>query len=213
MARTPLSRFALCLAVLPFAHSGAFADYVSATAIMDHGDLVTATAKVETYDGIGPPGGGLSAGQARVTVTGTLMGAGQPYPGIPGTILAYSGVSITFLTDFNLQPSQLHLPPNWTVGVSSIGPYYNYPAAYQVQMYNGVDTMTTPTSVSLLITGLGANITQDQFLLGQHYEDWGMQINFDFPIPEPTPEPSALMLGVLGMAGIVGRRVLRRAAP
>src|SRR4051794_27548971 len=108
MALPHLHRLTLALAILSLAQSAAFAEYVSITTFSDAQTAVGASVQIEAYDGNGAAGGGLSAGQVRLSFDAFVNSPPPPIPGFPGTFsYKYSGLSgVSFSTDLPiLSPS------------------------------------------------------------------------------------------------------------
>jgi MYXO-CTERM domain-containing protein len=220
-------RPAATLAALLFAPVVARGDYMTQTMALNPGGPpnIAGSVQVEAYDGNGAAGGGLSAGQVRLTYT---MPAIDP----PSGGIAFAGLqSVAFNTDLSLTPSQITLPSGWSTAnnaaVGSLGSF-NWVAGTGGALQN---------NVSVLISGLGANATLSHFTLPFQgtgnpapptpnlFAGQWVDLSFDSTGPHfaseavvangsssPAPEPSALALAGFGLAGLVVRRRVAQAA-
>ncbi len=206
MTPTHLCRFAAALALLSLAHSAARADYVSQTYLADGETAVHGTVQIEAYDGTGPSGGGLVAGQVRLTIHASLAGNPAQLWGLPpGYHFQFSGLSdFAFPSDLALSPGQIAPPPGWGATVSPGGV-----GQYQVEVQTGTPSAFR-SDFSVLISGLGADAAPGHFVLPTMWGNgFGLGWNVADPVPN-APEPSAVVLGVMAATGLLARRAWRR---
>jgi hypothetical protein len=156
---------------------------------------------------------------------------------MPGQTLGFG--AIAFNTDLKLSASQLQLPGGWhnspKPAISTTSPSYTFGTFSW-----GAGTVTNiENGVSVLITGLGADATPAHFLLGSSAtqgppppfesavfaanavrESFGVESSsywlatnangISGAMPAAAPEPCALVLAGLGVAGLLGRHSMRR---
>ena len=202
-----LCHLATLTLVLLLAQSTAFTDYTSTTLLADGQTAVGGLVQVEGYDGQGTPGGGLGAGQVRITVNAGLSNppwGNDPPP--PGTVWMLSGLQdFSIPTTLNLNSNQITMGPGWSVSAGG-----GMIEAFQM------DPTQLSGTATMLISGLGANAIASNFGAPG---SWGSGIGLDWtledaepipPAPSSTPEPSTLVLGAVAVAGWLGRRTLRR---
>jgi hypothetical protein len=208
------------------------AGYVTQTVDLDRSNtladgVVYATVKVEAYDGVSAGGGGLKAGEVRLTYTAdaTVYDAIGPTFGLH---------TVGFNTDLALAKGQIVAPAGWTLtktpNLSEFGKF-SWKAA--------TSNHTSPVLV-LLVESLGLNATLDHFLAASksasdnavyfaaHIKDFkdrqdcdnvtshwvgGRTVESTPPPPggtgEPppeTPEPGALALCGAGIATLIAVR-------
>jgi uncharacterized protein (TIGR03382 family) len=228
MLKNPFRRSPLApaLAVLLLAAAPAHADYMTQTMALnaDGPPGVTGTVQIEAYDGNGAAGGGLSAGQVRLTFN-------TPAVTPPSGGSAFAGLqSVAFNTDLNLSPGQITtLATGWT--------FANNASIGSLGAFNWVSGTagSLQDSVSVLISGLGANATPGHFMLPYQgnsipapptpflFGGQWVELSFDASGPHlasetlststnSTPEPSSLALAGLGLAALFGRRKVMQAA-
>jgi hypothetical protein len=165
---SPRFRF-LVFAALLCAPRPARADYLSAQVPLDPAGTPSGsswgTVQVEGYDGVGPAGGGLSAGQVRITFEPNF--GPQPASGVAG-LINYTNQgfqALAFNTDLSLSASQISLPVSW----------HAFPSVWLGEQVNGtytsygkyswaLGTTTNFQNSPILISGLGANATPAHFL-------------------------------------------------
>src|SRR5262245_26322914 len=87
------------------------ADYLTQTIAFDQSNALPdgvayGTYQVEAYDGIGPTGGGLTAGEVRLTFTATALAS-------YGNLGNFGIQKVGFNTDLNLLAGQIDPPPGW----------------------------------------------------------------------------------------------------
>jgi hypothetical protein len=235
----------LVLPFLPVSQTAALADYISQTVGLSSTapNPISGSVQIEAYDGQGAAGGGLNAGQVRLT-----FHANAPIGNV-GDFSGFEGVG--FNTDLSLNPSQITGPMKW--GASS-NRYYSIARFPWVVRATALDSFTGSwlgmpdlvydgrlplhNDLSVLISGLGSNATHAHFQFPAEkgtpavfYGEWwdlrddAFGFHFSSQIlvasesgsasgPLATPEPSTLFLCCLGLAGLLARRVLqRRQAP
>jgi len=168
----------------------AHADYMRALAYSDAQTQTGGTVLIESYDGIGAGGGGLAAGQIRLTLD---IGDWRPsYPGAVGGVQDFF-----FSTNLNLKVSQFTVPVGYSVLIG--GPY----APGTIDISNN-DPNHLLSQFSILISGLGTSANTNDIAhnkAGEIGDDWEWS---------PTPEPSSLLLGGVGLVGLFGFRVFPR---
>jgi len=201
----------LLLALL-LTHSTALADYISGQWFLDGETAVGGTVRIEGYDGQGPPGGGLSAGQVRLTFQARLSYPGSDPPP-PGMVWKYSGISdLSFPSALSLNVNQISMGPGWVFSGADPQPSHfgNFGEVYAYLTVT--DYTQLQSTVTVLISGLGANASPNNFV---EPNAWGGAFAVQWEdtdyVPAAAPEPSTLVLGVLGVAGWLGRRALCRA--
>jgi hypothetical protein len=181
------------------------------------------TVTIEAYDGTGAAGGGLQVGQVRMTFQPTKLPI-EPYgPGYFGFEQA------GFNTNLSLQPSQIRTATGWNAGWGlrgnrSMGGFGQF--QWQVDYYYDVNSATSlphGNPLVVIVSGLGTNATLDHFLIPSTNLAGGAPVNgsvyfagrisgFDLNTDlydltsqvvgvnvVPSPEPSALLLGLGGM--------------
>jgi hypothetical protein len=244
--RAALAVLGLC-ALTPLAR----ADYVSQSFAMDQSSVLPAgttygSVQIEAYDGNGSAGGGLSAGQVRLTIQA------NPLP-VYDSIGCHFGVyGAGFNTDLALDPSQIGLPDHWRL---RNGRFMGGFGQFGWEATGHVRDSQSPLVIT--ISGLGTDATVNHFLIpstdsmggtpmnGSAYfaaRVGGFDINNDWvdarthvianlaPITDPpppppdsggpgpvvtpvlqgsappptasSPEPSTLLLCVLGVGGL-----------
>lgn len=190
---------------------------------------------VEAYDGVGAPGGGLAAGQVRITASANIDP--NAYPN--GVFKNFGLQKLAFNTDLALNETDVSAPPGWSL--SGNGNVSEFGRFTWVASGPG-DTRQNPAVI--LISNLGLNATPDHFLLPS--EDPGTSEPIFFAghiagyygepsshhvavpgwvaVPPPpgggagpdlttVPEPSTLVLALLGVGGCAApllRRFRRR---
>jgi hypothetical protein len=226
-------RILLALALLAMGPSLALADYISQTEALTSttagfgGDV-----QIEAYDGVGAAGGGLSAGQVRLTFEQTKGASGKAGKG------AASGLqAVAFNTDLTLSSGQISLPASWSLSkdtaFSSLGTF----------SYVGSTASKLQNPVTVLISGLGTNATANHFLTAYpgsvtapslptadlFAAQWSppgggtAQTLFtagptETPPPTglggaPTPEPTSLALASCALGALLATRLRRRRNP
>jgi hypothetical protein len=106
------TRVVLALWALVVLSPLARADYISQTFLLDQSSVLGGgntygSVRIEAYDGNGNGGGGLAAGQVRLTVQADV----RPVYDTVGTHFGVYGLG--FNTDLSLQPGQIAIPDNW----------------------------------------------------------------------------------------------------
>lgn len=201
MVSLRLRRVPVVVLALLLAHTTAFADYMSAQWMTDGQTAVGGYVQIEGYDGQGTAGGGLSAGQVRLTFHEALANP-RSDPAPPGTVWQYSGIQdVTFPTTVNLNPDQITMGPGWSVSVSGQqGKFYSVTAFQN-------DYTQLQSTVTVLISGLGANASPLNFV---DPSAWGSGFGVDWQDADPVlvgnPEPSTLVLGAIAVAAWLVRR-------
>jgi hypothetical protein len=147
------------------------ADYVSRTYLFDQssvlpGGLTYGSARIEAYDGMGTAGGGLSAGQVRLTVQADAL----PVYGPLGDHFGVYGAG--FNTDLNLDPSQISLPDGWRL---RNGRFMGGFGKFAWEASGPIESSQNP--LVLTISGLGTNATLDHFLIPSANSLGGVPIN------------------------------------
>jgi hypothetical protein len=153
---------AMALSLAWFSHpTAARADYVSQSVTLDQSnalkDGVTyGTVLVEAYNGVGPGGGGLTAGEVRLTYTASTA----PYSGESKTF----GIgAVGFNTDLSLTPGQISGPGGWKLKNNhTMSGFGNFVWELSGDAKGG----SRPNPVTVLISGLGADATIGHFTLG-----------------------------------------------
>jgi hypothetical protein len=224
---------ACALAAPPAVH----ADYVSQLVILDQSNTLKdgvayGSVLVEAYNGVGAAGGGLKAGEVRLTFTADPT--------------AYDSVSKTFgidhlgfNTDLTLTAGQITQPSGWKISsaktLSGFGKF-----TWDADGSAKGGSRLNPASV--LIDGLGSNATIDHFLIGSvgsgknppsegsvyfamhvagfsvkgndatsHWVGGSTRLIVDPPPPpgpegsgdvRPTPEPASIILGAFGIGAV-----------
>jgi PEP-CTERM motif len=178
--------------VIGFGLTVARADYMKTSAYSDAQTQTGGTVLIESYDGIGADGGGLAAGQIRLTVD--INDWRPPYPGAVGGVQ-----NLFFSTTLTLTASQFTVPVGYSVIIGS--PFA--PGTIDIVNNNPYELQS---QFSILISGLGTSANTNDIAhtkAGEIGDDWEWS---------PAPEPSSLLLGGVGLAALLVSRVFRRAA-
>jgi hypothetical protein len=137
------------------------ADYVSQSVTLDQSnslkDGVTyGTVKIETYDGNGP-GGGLLAGQARLTFSAVVA---SDYTGVTKSF----GIDeVGFNTSLSFSAAQISGPSGWNLTANkNLDGFGRFDWTWSGSAKGGV----RPNPVTVLISGLGSNVSPSSFLVG-----------------------------------------------
>ncbi|MFN4258897.1 MAG: hypothetical protein ACK4RK_06335 [Gemmataceae bacterium] len=135
------------------------AGYVTQTLIFDQSNTFAdginyGAVFMEAYDGIGAPGGGLSAGQVRFSFTLTIP---AEYGGIGDN---FGFQKIGFNTDLTISAAQITAPPGWSVLYDQTMNGFGFFSV--VLQGTGNSRVQSPV---VLIDGLGTNATLDHFLI------------------------------------------------
>lgn len=136
------------------------ADYVTQTFSLNQSNHLPdgthyGSVVVEAYDGIGAGGGGLAAGQVRLTFSADAL----PIYGPLGKNFGLD--SVAFNTDLSLTPGQISAPSGWAlVAKDKLGGFgtFAWSATASKAKYQ------SPT-VTVLLSGLGADATLSHFLV------------------------------------------------
>jgi MYXO-CTERM domain-containing protein len=212
--------------VMPVVTARVHADYVSATVPLQSLDFggTGAIVVAEANNGPGLGSGGALPGQVRLSFSVNPL----PAYGQLGPHFGFSSVS--FNTDLALSPSQIQIPPGWSMAAApQSGVGGAAPSGLQTWQFSAATANYQVPSVGVLITGLGTQATLDHFLTPMTYNDplaanpppWIFQAvvgGFQAPgnnsgqvitsdalsggIIQAAPEPSALTLGAVGLAGV-----------
>ncbi len=208
------------------------ADYVSQTVILDQSNALKdgvayGGVLVEAYDGLGVSGGGLNAGEVRLTFSANVV---DDYVSLKKSF----GIDrVGFNSDLAISAGQIATPAGWKLknnkNMDGFGKF--------AWIAHGPGDRLNP--LTLLINGLGADATPEHFLIGSagksgppsqgavyfaaHVAGFtvlcddisshfigGSDVGADFPPPpegsgevRPTPEPTSLLMSILGV-GCVG---------
>jgi hypothetical protein len=158
-AKASLAAALVCVLIAPSATLRA--DYVAQTVILDQSNKLAdgvnyGSVKIEAYDGKGAAGGGLAAGQVRITYTPNIVPA-------YGTVSSDFGFSaVNFNTDLALTNKQITIPKGWAVSSpAASGGFgtFNW-GAQDIGKNNKKQNPMT-----ILISGLGTDATLSHFLL------------------------------------------------
>jgi MYXO-CTERM domain-containing protein len=161
-----------------------------ASAYSDAQTQTGGTVLIESYDGVGAGGGGLAAGQIRLTFD--IGDWRPPYPGAVGGVQ-----NLFFSTNLSLKASQFTVPVGYSVLIGR--PFA--PGTIDIVNNNPYDLQS---QFSILISGLGTSANPNDIAhnrAGEIGDDWEWS---------PTPEPSSLLLGSVGLAALFLSRVFRR---
>ncbi|MCI0376572.1 MAG: PEP-CTERM sorting domain-containing protein [Gemmataceae bacterium] len=220
---------ALCLAALASTPFAARADYVSQIHVLDQSNTFKdgvhyGNVVIEAYDGVGAAGGGLSAGQVRIT----FAAASLPDYGVQ---LNFGFDKVGFGTDLMLKKSQFDAPFAWKMkSDDQLDGFGRFTwVADQFLPHHRLKT------IALTISGLGTDATLEHFLIasanksgheppqGASYFagrlggfltlcDGKLTINHFVGAPalEHAPEPSTLALAGLACCCIGVLRLARR---
>lgn len=191
------------------------------TQSFNSGDLAVT---FEAYDGKGAAGGGLNAGEVRLTFTDTTPVSPPP----PDTFVNQGLQSVGFNTDLSLSPGQITGPAGWNVVKNAkFGPNGTFGWAVGT-----VSNFQNP--VSVLITGLDSDATFAHFNLGSSGGSssnlfGGRYVSISFgpdgadvssswraagspSAVAQTPEPSSLAIVGVGALGLAFARWRRQRA-
>jgi len=216
--------------------SAARADYISQSVTLDQSNtlkdgLAYGSVLIEAYDGVGSGGGGLKAGEVRLTYAAN---PGADYASLSKTF----GIDhVGFNTDLAILADQINPPSGWKISNrKSLASFGKFTWNADGSAKGG----TRPNPVTLVIGGLGKDATVGHFLIGSDgpekgppTEDsvyfamhvagftananpnigshWvgGSGVDLDLPPPpegagelQPTPEPTGFLLAAFG-AGCV----------
>src|SRR5688500_8421191 len=111
--------FTLALAALFLALAPARAGYLTKNVLRNRSDVVPGpgpfgSVLIEAYDGVGTPGGGLNAGEVRLTFSGPFTSFDL---GEDGGLFLAGFQSVGFNTDLSLSSGQIVGPSsNWLTG-------------------------------------------------------------------------------------------------
>lgn len=209
-----LIALSLCAALAPAAH----AEYVSQTITLDQSNKYAdgpafGSVFIEAYDGVGTPGGGLNAGQVRITYTAHLLP-------IYGDVQFFGLTAVGFNTDLTLKKNQIQGPTGWNLQKNeNLGGFGRF--TWEESTIVGENRQNP---VVLLISDLGSDAKLDHFLIGSllkngnippqgssafvaHVDGFAGEtgdfrhhwIGHDILA---TPEPGTLTLAVLGLGGL-----------
>jgi hypothetical protein len=217
------------------------ADYVSQSVTLDQSNTLKdgvayGSVLVEAYDGVGAAGGGLKAGEVRLTYSANMV---ADYASASKTF----GIDhMGFNTDLKLTAGQITSSAGWKINDNkNLSAFGKFSWAADGNAKGG----DRPNPTSLLITGLGANAKIGHFMIatsgsegnvyfamhvagftsasnpnvGSHWVG-GSSLVTEIPPPEgsgegppppsATPEPTTILLGVFGFGGLWIGRALRR---
>jgi hypothetical protein len=199
--RTQLGQCHFIVVLSLLAAPAARADYISVY-IPIANEPVSGSVQIEAFDGRGASGGGLGVGDVRLSFR-TYLAPGDFSP--PG-IWQHMGLrGIVFPTDLNVIPNQIAMPPGWSLWVRN-----GADQRYWISALADTIPALQPT-VSILITGLGANASPAHFL-DTAMPGSDISVFWDFAdrvgTPVSTPEPATFVLGALGIAALLGKRIL-----
>ena len=139
--------------------TAAHADYVSRTYSFDLSDALPygesfGSAMIEAYDGVGPGGGGLAAGQLRMTFHAA------PLP-IYGPVDSSFGIQqLGFNSKLDIKDAQIQLPAGWKVRNDRFMGGFG---KFRWQAYGDPSVLGGPLAIT--IDGLGADATVESFLV------------------------------------------------
>ncbi|MCI0641179.1 MAG: PEP-CTERM sorting domain-containing protein [Gemmataceae bacterium] len=150
---------ALCLAALASTPFAARADYVAQIHVLDQSNtfkdgVYYGSVVIEAYDGVGDAGGGLSAGQVRITFTADPL---SDY----GVRLNFGFDKVGFGTDLALKSSQISAPFAWKMkSDEQLDGFGRFTwVADQFLPHHRLNT------IALTISGLGMDATLEHFLI------------------------------------------------
>ncbi len=200
--------------VLALAGSNAFADYQTATFVMDQSNamqngVIYGTVQIETYDGTGTGGGGLQAGQARLSVTINDVAA-------YGNLSNFGMDKFGFNSTAAISSNQITGPSGWSFStnqqMSGFGNFLDF------EQGSGNSRVTNGT---FLISGLGTDANLNNFevtstgsTLGPAYfsahvagfdnQPTSHFIGGNTPLAPPVPEPASMVLLSFAAVGFAG---------
>jgi MYXO-CTERM domain-containing protein len=221
---TTITRLVAIAVVLSFGQPRLHADYLTQSVVL-HSDYAGPNAGIvvaEANAGSGAAVNGLLPGQVRLTFTV------NPVPAYTRISPHFGFDQIVFNSDLLITPSQIATPPGWLPSVYN-GPAFPSRAIWQINA-----PIEGQSAVVLLFSGLGKQARLDHFLTNVQAfvpnPEFGEPPPFifhgtvgvvipDFEAPSlwtdtligdavlATPEPSTLVLGVVGLAAAaLGRR-------
>jgi hypothetical protein len=234
------SHRSLVLFALALSASAARADYVSQTVNLDQSNtypdgVVYGSVKIEAYDS-GTGGGGLLAGQVRLTYTADIVAA------YLGTTKTFGIQDVGFNTKLSLKDGQISGPGGWKLSSNATLDGFG---KFSWDVSGNAKGGSRPNPVTVLISELGVDATVGNFLVGstgsgknppsegsvyfamhvagfeaQEGSHWvgGSTIVEEEPPPPtgsgevaPTPEPSSIVLcGAGALCLALGRFTWRR---
>lgn len=217
------------------------ADYVSQSVTLDQSNTLKdgvayGSVLVEAYDGVGAAGGGLNAGEVRLTYSANIVAD------YASTSKTFGIDHIGFNTDLKLTAGQITSSAGWKINDNkNLSAFGKFSWAADGNAKGG----DRPNPTSLLIKGLGANATVNHFTIAtsgseadvyfaMHVAgfksvcDPGVSSHWvggssliteippppegsgEGPPPSATPEPATILLGIFGFGGLWLGRAWRR---
>lgn len=136
------------------------ADYVSKTFQFDLSDALPAfesfgSVQIETYNGVGASGGGLAAGQVRMTFTPNALAI------YGATDSGFGFQQVGFNSTLAINNAQISVPTGWNLRNDRFMGGFG---KFKWQAYGNPGDLTGPLSIT--ISDLGADAILDHFLLG-----------------------------------------------
>jgi hypothetical protein len=165
------TRVVLALWALVVVSPLARADYISQTFLLDQSSVLGGgdtygSVRIEAYNGNGNAGGGLVAGQVRLTVQADV----RPAYDTVGTHFGVYGLG--FNTDLGLQASQISIPDNWRLRngrfMGGFG-LFGWEASGKIR--------DSQNPLVLTISDLGTDATLDHFLIASTSSTGGIPLN------------------------------------
>lgn len=165
------TRMVLALSALVIVSPLARADYISQTILLDQSSVLGGgdtygSVRIEAYDGNGNAGGGLTAGQVRLTVQADV----RPVYDAVGKHFGVFGLG--FNTDLSLQPSQIAVPDNWRLRNGRFMGGFG-----QFAWEASGKRRDSQNPLVLTISDLGTDATLDHFLIPSTNSVGGVPMN------------------------------------
>lgn len=152
----------LTVILLSLGATAVWADYATQSINLDQSNtlkdgVVYGSVLIEAYNGVGAPGGGLNAGEVRLTYSAAVV---PDYTSLGKTF----GIDhVGFNTDLSFAADKISGPAGWKINnkgsMSGFG-------KFTWQADGSAKGGERPNPVSLLITGLGTDATLAHFLFG-----------------------------------------------